>query len=180
MAQKTKKPTIKKSITKKTSAIGGSAYGGKKGEEKSAPISQSNAPKEQKPPEPNQEEKFYSHYKNYYQAGDSAKRLMILAVAGFTIVIVALWGFAMRYRIGNVNWEEANKKGIVGNAQNTWNEIFTETQQETQKKEDLKKQIAQLLAEMALTSTSTITNTITTNTTSPNNLSTTTITTTAR
>ncbi|MFA6486616.1 MAG: hypothetical protein WCT40_04605 [Candidatus Magasanikbacteria bacterium] len=105
----------------------------------------SHTPNTETQPDQSAEEKFFAHYQKY-NLNSASHRWMWAGVIIFALSIATLWGVAIHYRITSVRWGDTAKSGIVASAQNSWNQIFTETQ----KKENFKKQVTQLLAELAI------------------------------
>ncbi|MFA7653753.1 MAG: hypothetical protein WCX97_01785 [Candidatus Magasanikbacteria bacterium] len=117
----------------------------------------------------NDTKQLLSHYAQY-RAHESARRLMWISIIMFALVIVALWGWAMRFRIANISSQSQPTTSLMSDAKKNWNEIFTETKQ----KEEMKKEIIKLLSQLTIPTSTPATTTINNNISSSTLITTTT------
>jgi hypothetical protein len=94
----------------------------------------------------------------------SAKFWLWSGVGIFSLMILILWGWAMKIRLDAFSWQKTPEKKIVETAKTDWDTYFTETKTLEENKNKIKNVLNQIMVSIISTttvSTSTITTTST-------------------
>lgn len=98
----------------------------------------------------------------------AAKRWLWIWVSFFTIIILALWGWATKISLGSFRWNETPEKKIIDSRQDDWDKLFN-NETDRIKNERIKNQLKTVLNKIVTEATSSTspTTTISTTTTVP-------------
>ena len=100
---------------------------------------------------------------NRYRMYDpAARRLMWIGVTIFSVIIVVLWGWALRLNIAFTSWDDLPEKQFFAATQNSWDTAFKITAGPISDTDKTK--LKELLAALAASSTATTTATSTVST----------------
>lgn len=92
-----------------------------------------------------------------------ARTLLWFGVLAFSLVIVFLWGWALKIKLDNFNWRETPENKMISTAKSNWDEYFNE-QKTKQQMEENKKKIEGMVGTLFRRADETASSTITTTT----------------
>lgn len=80
---------------------------------------------------------FYQHQPT--RCDPWTKMLMWFGVLIFSLIIVFLWGWALKIKLDNFSWKETPENKIISTAKTNWDEYFNEQRTKKQMEENKNK-----------------------------------------
>lgn len=89
-----------------------------------------------------------------------SKNWMILLVSSMAIIICALWGYSLLGHLSNFNFKKTDESKILENSKNSWDKIFTITENTQLERELTKIQLKNILSQALKTEKNSASNSV--------------------
>lgn len=86
-----------------------------------------------------------------YAREQRARLWMYLGVGAVAVMIIFIWGYALKARLDNFSWNKSEEKELTQTAKKTWDELFADTAVA----ETAKKQLLQIINKINAEATTT-------------------------